>query len=59
MLSAFRCHIGCLIHLLGLNHWGLHHCNPLELTHGRHMCNLVMVIGLHQVCIEWLLPPLL
>ena len=24
-----------------LNHWGFHHCNPLELTHGRHMCNLV------------------
>ena len=34
-------------------------CNPLEFTHGRHMCNLVMVIGLHLVCIEWLLPLLL
>ena len=45
--------------LMGLNHWGLHHCNPLELTHGRHMPNLVMVIGPHKVCIEWLLPPLL
>ena len=30
--------------------------NPLEFTHGRHMCNLVMVIGPHLVCIEWLLP---
>ena len=29
---------------------------PLEFTHGRHMCNLVMVIGPHLVCIEWLLP---
>ena len=38
--------------------WGLHHCNPLELTHGRHMCNLGMGIGPHQVCTEWLLPPL-
>ena len=35
---------------------GLHLCNPLEFTHGRHMCNLVMVIGPHLVCIEWLLP---
>ena len=31
---------------------------PLEFTHGRHMCNLVMVISPHQVCTEWLLPPL-
>ena len=29
---------------------------PLEFTHGRHMCNLVMVISPHLVCIEWLLP---
>ena len=42
-----------------LNHWGLHHCNPLELTHGRHMCNLLMVIGPHQVHTEWLVPLLL
>ena len=27
-----------------------------SLPHGRHMCNLVMVIGPHLVCIEWLLP---
>ena len=31
MLSAFRCHARCCIHLGSLNHWGLHHCNPLEL----------------------------
>ena len=36
----------------------LHLDNPLEFTHGRHMCNLVMVIGPHLVCIEWLLPML-
>ena len=27
-------------------------------SHGRHMHNLVMVIGPHWVCTEWLLPPL-
>ena len=59
MLSAFRCHAGCHIHLWGLNNWGLHYCKPLELPHGRHMCQLVMVIGTHQVCTEWLSPPLL
>ena len=58
LLSIFRCHAGCHIHPQGLNCWGFHHCNPLEFTHGRHLCNLVMVIGLHQVCTEWLLPPL-
>ena len=31
---------------------------PLELTCGRHMSNLVMVIGPHQVCTVWLLHPL-
>ena len=50
MLSAFRCHAGCHIHLWGLNHLGLHHCNPLEITHGRHMCSLAVVIDPHQVC---------
>ena len=29
LLSTFRCHAGCCIHPWGLNHWGLHHCNPL------------------------------
>ena len=43
---------------LGAQPLGLHHCNPLEFIHGRHMCNLVMVIGPHQVCTEWLLLPL-
>ena len=54
----FRCHTGCHIHPWGLTCWGLHVCNPLELTQGRHMCKLVIVIGPHQVCTEWLLPPL-
>ena len=27
-----------------------------EFTHGRHMCDLVMAIGPHLICIEWLLP---
>ena len=31
----------------------------LELTGGRHMCNLMMVIGPYQECTEWLLPPVL
>ena len=44
---------------MGFNHWGLHHCNPFELTYGRHKCNLSMVIGPLQECTEWLLPPLL
>ena len=58
LLSTFRCPAGCHIHPWGLNHLGLHPCNPLEFTCGRHMCNLVMVIIPHQVCTEWLLPPL-
>ena len=36
----------------GLSCWGLHHCNHLELTHGRHMYNVVTVIGSHQICTE-------
>ena len=31
----------------------------MELTHGRHMCNLVMVIGPQWICTDWLLSPLL
>ena len=58
LLSTFRCQVGCHIHPLGLNHWDLYPCNPLVFTCGRHMCNLVMVIGPHKVCTEWLLPPL-
>ena len=42
-----------------LNCWGLHHCNPLELTNTRHMYNLVMVISPHEECTEWLPPPAL
>ena len=59
MLSVFRYHAGCHINLWGFKCWGLHHCSLLELTHGRHMCNLVMVTSPHQECTEWLLPPLL
>ena len=62
LVSAFSfqgpCWMPYLLLPWGLNCWGLHHCNPLEFTHGRHMCNLVMVISPHQVCIEGLLPPL-
>ena len=58
LFSTFRCHTGCYIHPWGLNHWGLHHCNLWEFTSGRHICNLVMVIIPHQVCTEWVLPPL-
>ena len=29
-----------------------------KLTHGRHMCNLVMVLSPNQVCTEWQLPAL-
>ena len=47
LLSTFRCQAGCHIHPWEINHWGLHPCNPLEFTHGRHICNLVMVIGPH------------
>ena len=62
-LHIFICLVSVLayafyFHLWGLNHWVLHHCNPLELTDGMHMCNLVIVIGPHQVCTEWLFPPL-
>ena len=58
LVSAFyfRCHAGCHNHLWGLNHWGLHHCKPLQITHGRHMCNREMVISPHQVCTEWAAP---
>ena len=37
LLSTFRCHAGCHIHPEGLNHSGMHYCNPLEFTHARHM----------------------
>ena len=50
MLCTFGCHADCCIYLLGLNHWCFHHCNPLEITHGRHVCNLATVISPHKVC---------
>ena len=57
LLSTFRFPAGFHIHPWGLNHWGLHPCNPMEFTCGRHMCNLVMVISPHKVCTDLLLPP--
>ena len=53
LVSAFYFQVPCWMPYLpwGLNHWDLHHCNPLESTHGRYMCSLVMIIGPHQVCI--------
>ena len=37
--------------LLGFAPW-----EPFGVYPGRHMFNLVMVIGPHLVCIKWLLP---
>ena len=54
--SRFPC--GCCVHLWGLNHWGLQHCNHLEFTPCRHICLLVMVCGPIDECSEWLLLPL-
>ena len=59
MLSTFRCHAVCHIHQWGLNHWDVHHCHLLELTQGRNLSNLVMVISPCQEYTKWLLPPLL
>ena len=46
-------------HWLGLNHWGLNHCNPLQYIHSRNMCLLVLVHDPCQGCMEQLLPSLL
>ena len=59
IIYAFRFQCGCHCHLWGLNHWDLHHCSPLEYTHGRHMCIFVLVWGPCQAWTKWLLPPLL
>ena len=45
LLSVFRLQCGYQFHKWGLNHWGLHHCNPLEYTHDKHLCLLVMVLA--------------
>ena len=47
LLSTFRCHAGYYIHPWGLNHWSLHHCNPLEFTCARHI--LECIFTLHSV----------
>ena len=44
---------------VGHNCWDLHHCNPVDHTHGRNMCILAMVWDPHQECTKWLLPQLL
>ena len=59
ILSIFRLHCDWHFHLWGLNHCGLHYQRPLEHTHSRDMCILVIVWGLHQKCTQWLFPPLL
>ena len=59
MLSTFRSLAGCHNHLWELNYWFLHHCSLLELSNGRHMYTLVVVISPHQESTEWLLPSLL
>ena len=43
---------------LGAQPLGFASLQPLGVPHSRHMCNLVMVISPHQICTEWLLPPL-
>ena len=57
LVYAFCFQVPCwmLYSSIGAQLLGLHHCNPLELTHGRHMCSLTMVIDPHQLCTEWLL----
>ena len=48
MVSAiFRFQCGCHVHQWGHNNGDLHHCNPSQLTHSRHMCFLGMVINCH------------
>ena len=59
MCSVFRCHAWYHFHQWRLYLWGLYNCSPSKHTHGRHMSILVMVIGPHQECVEWLLLPLL
>ena len=49
LLFTFRCRVGCHIHLWGLNLWFCTLATLWSLQHGRHMCNLVMVIGPHLV----------
>ena len=56
VLSTFRYLCRCHINQWMLNHLGLHHCNPLQHTHGRHVHILVMVIIPNQECTKLLLP---
>ena len=45
LFSEFIFSHGHSLHQWGLNHMGLHCCNPLEHTHDRHMCFMVLVFG--------------
>ena len=56
--STFRCHGGCHIHPVGDQPLRFAVLQAFGAYHGRHMCMVVMVIGLHQECTEWLLLPL-
>ena len=60
LVSAFYFQVPCRMpySTLGAQLLGFAPLQPLEFTHGRHMCNLIVVIGPYQVCTEWLLPPL-
>ena len=51
---TFRFPCGCHVY-----HWDSSYHSPLEYTHGRHMCLLVLVHAPHWECTGWLLPPLL
>ena len=58
MEPGFRFQCDYHVHQLRLNQWSLLHWNPLEHTHGRHMCLLVLVHDPCQKYTEWLLHPL-
>ena len=56
LLSTFIFWCGRHFHQWDLNQLGLHHCNPLEFTLGRHMYLLVLVPGPCHRWTEYLLP---
>ena len=60
LVSAFYFQVPCWMPYspLRAQPLGFSALQPLGVYHGRHMCNLMMVIGPHQICTEWLLPPL-
>ena len=58
-LLLSSCHVAAMFIYGGSTFWGLHHYSPLELTHGKHMCLLIMVNVPCQECAELLPLPLL